>query len=250
MANKVGQIIYNVQDYYNSGGYISSSIGSPLTSTVNSSSYTKTVQDENGKDYQVPDWDAYKAACYPIINSKKSGKKSIISVIGTGDDAKILKLGIQAPSGTKVHLNSGSQGDEQIIMIGRTGMYELDENISITDIYFERPRNYILDKEATTTQLSLGKKNMQAAEEERENKINTLNTGEDPYNKGQTIVKDSEEYWACYIRINDEFQEAYDTAKGQYNIGVTGIYKLPNQDNLDAEENYKELYNIIIDFEY
>lgn len=247
MANKVGQIIYNVQDYYNSGGYISSSIDSPLTSTVNSSFYTKTVQDENGKDYQVPDWDAYKAACYPIINSKKSGKKSIISVIGTGDDAKILKLGIQAPSGTKVHLNSGSQGDEQIIMIGRTGMYELDENIAITDIYFERPRNYILDKEATEKQLSLGKQGMRAAEEERETNINKLKNGEAPY---ENIIKDSEEYWNAYIGINDKFQAAYDTAKGQYNIGVTGIYKLPNKDNLDAEENYKELYNIIIDFEY
>lgn len=228
---KVGQIIYNVQDYYNSGGYISSSIESPLTSTVNSSSYTT----------DVTGWDEYKKHCFPIIN-----QKGIINAI----KGPISKLGIQAPSGTKVHLNSGSQSDEQIIMIGRTGMYELDENISITDIYFERPRNYILDKEATTTQLSLGKKNMQAAEKEREDKINLLNSGKDPYNEGQTIVKDSEEYWACYITINDNFQKAYDTAKGQYNIGVTGIYKLPNKDNPNAEENYKELYNIIIDFEY
>lgn len=231
MANKVGQIIYNVQDYYNSGGYISSSIDSPLTSTVNSSSYTT----------DVTGWDEYKKHCFPIIN-----KKGIINAIKN----PISKLGIQAPSGTKVHLNSGSENDEQIIMIGRTGMYELDENISITDIYFERPRNYILDEKATTAQLLLGKKNMRAAEEERENKINLLNEGKDPYNEGQTIVKDSEEYWACYIHINDDFQKAYDTAKGQYNIGVTGIYKLPNKDNLDAEENYKELYNIIIDFEY
>ena len=228
---KVGQIIYNVQDYYNSGGYISSSIESPLTSTVNSSSYTT----------DVTGWDEYKKHCFPIIN-----QKGIINAI----KGPISKLGIQAPSGTKVHLNSGSQSDEQIIMIGRTGMYELDENISITDIYFERPRNYILDKEATTTQLSLGKKNMQAAEKEREDKINLLNSGKDPYNEGQTIVKDSEEYWACYITINDNFQKAYDTAKGQYNIGVAGIYKLPNKDNPNAEENYKELYNIIIDFEY
>ena len=248
MANKVGQIIYNVQDYYNSGGYISSSVNSPLTSTVNSSSYTKTVQDENGKDYQVPDWDAYKAACYPIINSKKSGKKSIISVIGAGDDAKILKLGIQAPSGTKVHLNSGSSdGDEQIVMIGRTGMYELDEGIVITDIYFERPRNYVLDKEATEMQLTTGKNGMRTAEEERETNINKLKNGETPY---ENIIKDSKEYWNAYIDINDKFQAAYDTAKGQYNIGVTGIYKLPNQNKLDAEENFKELYNIIIDFEY
>jgi hypothetical protein len=250
MANKVGQIIYNVQDYYNSGGYVSSSIDSPLTSTVNSSSYTTDVTDENKNTYKVPDWDKYKAHCYPIINPKASGKPSIISAIGPINDTTIKKLGIQAPSGTKVHLNSGGKSDEQIIMIGRTGMYELDENISITDIYFERPRNYILDEEATAAQLLLGKKNMRAAEEERENKINLLNEGKDPYNEGQTIVKDSEEYWACYIHINDDFQKAYDTAKGQYNIGVTGIYKLPNKDNPYAEENYKELYNIIIDFEY
>ena len=238
---KVGQIIYNVQDYYNSGGYISSSIESPLTSTVNSSSYTKEITDNTGTTHIVPDWDKYKAHCFPIINPK-----GIINAI----KGPISKLGIQAPSGTKVHLNSGSENDEQIIMIGRTGMYELDENINITDIYFERPRNYILDEEATTTQLSLGKQGMQAAEEERESKINLLNEGKDPYKPGQTIIKDSKEYWECYIKINDIFQEAYDTAKGQYNIGVTGIYKLPNKDNQDAEENYKELYNIIIDFEY
>lgn len=233
MANKVGQIIYNVQDYYNSGGYVSSSIDSPLTSTVNSSSYTKEITDDTGT-HTVPDWDEYKKHCFPIIN-----KKGIINAIKN----PISKLGIQAPSGTKVHLNSGGQNDEQIIMIGRTGMYELDENISITDIYFERPRNYILDEEATTAQLLLGKKNMQAAEKERENDIKLLN-------EDQTIIKDSEEYWNRYIQINDKFQKAYDTAKGQYNIGVTGIYKLPNKDNPNAEENYKELYNIIIDFEY
>lgn len=233
MANKVGQIIYNVQDYYNSGGYVSSSIDSPLTSTVNSSSYTKEITDDTGT-HTVPDWDEYKKHCFPIIN-----KKGIINAIKN----PISKLGIQAPSGTKVYLNSGGQNDEQIIMIGRTGMYELDENISITDIYFERPRNYILDEEATTVQLLLGKKNMQAAEKERENDIKLLN-------EDQTIIKDSEEYWNRYIQINDKFQKAYDTAKGQYNIGVTGIYKLPNKDNPNAEENYKELYNIIIDFEY
>lgn len=240
--NKVGQIIYNVQDYYNSGGYISSSKDGPLSNTVNSSSYTKEVTDTSGT-YTIPDWDTYKKHCYSIIN-----QKSIISAIGGNP---ILKLGIQAPSGTKVHLNSGNtDGDEQIIMIGRTGMYELDENISITDIYFERPRNYILDEDATQTQLSLGKQGMKTAEETRENRINTLNGGTNPYPPSQTIVKDSEEYWNCYIKINDDFQKEYDIAKGQYNIGVTGIYKLPNQDKLDAEENFKELYNIIIDFEY
>lgn len=237
---KVGQIIYNVQDYYNSGGYVSSFIESPLTSTVNSSSYTKEIT-ENGNTYVVPDWDKYKKHCFPIVNPK-----DIINAIGN----PISKLGIQAPSGTKVHLNSGSQGDEQIIMIGRTGMYELDENIKITDIYFERPRNYILDEAATTAQLLSGKKGMQDAEEKRKNRINLLNEGKDPYKEGQTIVKDSKEYWDCYIKINDDFQKAYDTAKGQYNIGIAGIYKLPNQDDKNAEENYKELYNIIIDFEY
>lgn len=240
--NKVGQIIYNVQDYYNSGGYISSAKNGPLSNTVNSSSYTKEIT-ENNITYIVPDWDAYKANCYSITD-----KESIIKAIS---GSPILKLGIQAPSGTKVHLNSGdTDGDEQIIMIGRTGMYELDENINITGIYFERPRNYILDEDATSTQLSLGKQGMKTAEEMRENRINTLNEGTNPYVTGQTIVKDSKEYWDCYIKINDDFQKAYDTAKGQYNIGVTGIYKLPNQDNTDAEENYKELYNIIIDFEY
>jgi hypothetical protein len=35
------------------------------------------------------------------------------------------------------------------IMIGRTGIYELDEDIAITSMYFVRPKNYIKDEEET-----------------------------------------------------------------------------------------------------
>jgi hypothetical protein len=37
----------------------------------------------------------------------------------------------------------------KVILIGRTGIYELDDDISITSMYFERPRNYTKDEDAT-----------------------------------------------------------------------------------------------------
>lgn len=245
--NKVGQIIYNVQDYYNSGGYISSSKSSPLTSTVNSSSdlYTKEITGSDGNTYIVPDWDKYIADCVDITISGFLGKISI------------NKIGIQAPSGTKVHLNSGSnKSDEQVIMIGRTGMYELDEDILINDVYFEKPKNYILDTKETQQQLNVGIAGMEAAENERKTNMEKLN-GEDnedkkkhnPFTGAEIADDDVEAYWNCYIEIETRYQTKYDTAKGQYNIGVTGIYKLPSQLNRD-EPDEKELYNIIIDFEY
>lgn len=44
--------------------------------------------------------------------------------------SKIVKLGIQAPTGSVVSLNGNS------IKIGRTGIYELADGIEITSMYF------------------------------------------------------------------------------------------------------------------
>lgn len=57
------------------------------------------------------------------------------------------KIGIQAPPGTQVVMN-----DTKNIMIGRTGIYELDYDIKILTMYFVRPKKYIKD-EATSKAL-------------------------------------------------------------------------------------------------
>jgi hypothetical protein len=43
-----------------------------------------------------------------------------------------------------------------------------------------------------------------------------------------------------------EYQGAY----AQFLQGVNGIYRLPNPDVPDSDENFEELENIIIDFLY
>lgn len=57
-------------------------------------------------------------------------------------------------------------------------------------------------------------------------------------------------YWDAYNNIQTAYIEAYQTALSLYNQGVNGIYVLPNPDNVDAPENYQDLYNVIIDFIY
>ena len=57
-------------------------------------------------------------------------------------------------------------------------------------------------------------------------------------------------YWDAYNNIQTAYIEAYQTALSLYNQGANGIYVLPNPDNVDAPENYQDLYNVIIDFIY
>lgn len=65
---------------------------------------------------------------------------NLVGLIGT---SAWTKVGIQAPPGTQMVMN----GIKEILM-GRTGIYELDEDISITDLQFKQPQNYIEDTDA------------------------------------------------------------------------------------------------------
>ena len=75
-----------------------------------------------------------------------------------GGAKQFNKLGIQAPPGTKAVIN----GKE--IMVGRTGIYELDEDIAITTLRFERPRKYIKDEDASKAAEAAGTAAMIAAD--------------------------------------------------------------------------------------
>ena len=129
MAN-VGQIIYNLEDYNSSGGYISTANGNT----------TQTITSATDPDYETNKIDIFTRNLVEIYASKQ-----------------FSKVGIQAPPGTKLVMNTNKN-----IMIGRTGVYELDEDIAITGLYFLRPKNYILDTETTEKNLSDGKKKLEA----------------------------------------------------------------------------------------
>jgi hypothetical protein len=93
-------------------------------------------------------------------------------------------VGIQAPSGTKVVLN-----EDKTILIGRTGIYELDEDISITSLYFIKPKVYIIDQEATDAALQKGSQDLATAKENRDNSLAieeaTLNAAKNVYSKAE-----------------------------------------------------------------
>lgn len=81
----------------------------------------------------------------------------VLKAIGA---SQLTKVGIQAPPGTQMVLNQ-----IKYVMIGRTGIYELDEDIAITELYFIRPKTYIEDEEATANNKEQGQAIMDAAEQ-------------------------------------------------------------------------------------
>lgn len=122
-----------------------------------------------------------------------------------------VKIGVQAPAGTKVIIN----GEE--IIIGRSGIYELDHDfIAITSVIVPVPEKYVLKLEATEQALAEGKAEMQ--------------TAKDAFNNASDI--------AAQKAALDDWNAAY----LKYMSGVNGIYK--------AENDYSSLKNIIIDYAY
>lgn len=258
----IGQIIYNVEDYNSSGGYIS-------TANYNTSAIISSINYDSFESYQRDIIDIF--------------NQNLVSLYSSGI---FSKLGIQAPPGTKVILNDNKQ-----IMIGRTGVYELDENINITNLKFIRPKKYILDESSTQESLEKGKNGLEAAEAQRAVQLEALNAEKETAEKeaelilnetianldkqleegsldeenyylekakaqleyNKTIELNETNYWNEYILIQTEYEKLYEEALAMYNIGLNGIYVLPSE--LDSSKDpevsdYEILYNVIIDFLY
>lgn len=214
----IGQVVYNLQDFHSSGGLISTMKGST------SSTITWDGTPSGKSTYESGRLDIFSTDLVSLFGSSTTG---------------FSKVGIQAPPGTKVTLN-----DNKTIMIGRTGVYELDEDITITKMQFIRPYKYIIDDPATKAALSSGILGFEEAEAERTSRLATLNEQyPDASSRGEA-------YWSEYTTIQDAYQEKYEAALLQYTSGVNGIYKLPNEDDPTSSENYEEVYNIIVDFVY
>lgn len=241
--SSIGQIVYNLQDYTNSGGFISTA------QRILESGKSETISSASG-------WEGYVANRIDLFNQNLTKRYP---------SRNFLKLGVQAPPGTRFILNGN-----RTIMVGRTGTYELDDDIVVTDMRFIRPLNYIPDLKATDEALRKGQEGMLAAEEKRSEALNELDSRfpektiklywkdldaptESTGKLNKAILRDANEeieYWTKYNEIQEEYLKEYYAALGQYNMGLNGIYRLPNTQNPDAPENYKELYNIIIDFLY
>lgn len=86
-----------------------------------------------------------------------------VNLVGLMGTSAWTKVGIQAPPGTQMVMN----GIKEILM-GRTGIYELDEDISITDLQFKQPQNYIEDTDQEEQAKSDGLKMIENAMNVRE----------------------------------------------------------------------------------
>lgn len=139
------------------------------------------------------------------------------------------KVGVQAPPGTQMILN------DKTIMVGRTGIYELDEDISITTMRFIQPQVYEKDEAETQIAKEQGEAGMKAAEEARSKALDSLHT-----RYGDTR---NDAYWEEYNNIQAIYIEAYKAALNKYNQGCNGIYIL-------VKDSYKDLDNVIVDFIY
>lgn len=188
---------------------------------------------------------------YNVMNNNSSSYESssanlnifrdLVSAYGA---KQFNKIGIQAPPGTKVVMNTN-----KTVMVGRTGIYELDDDIAITNLYFVRPRRYIKDEVASAAAISAGTTGMLRADQERTTALNQLNR-DFPNIPTEESDPNYKVYWDRYNIIQSNYIEAYQEALGQFNTGVNGIYVLPNPNNPNADENYQDLYNVILDFIY
>lgn len=200
----IGQIVYNLEDYQTSGGYVSTSRFDGISSLI------KTQDIYNDADY---------------VSARIDIFQDVIKAFNLG---AISKLGIQAPPGTKFLL------DGKKFLMGRTGVYEMDEDIKVKSLQFEEPKNYIIDEQKTQEALNKGIAGFQMAENQRRSEMEALEKKEPPYDI-------PENYWARYKEIQDQYNEQYNMALGYYNSGINGYFK---------EQGTKTLYNVIIDFIY
>lgn len=103
--------------------------------------------------------------------------------------------------------NNGLKLSEKTIIIGQTGVYEIDDdNLTISSLKFIKPRKYIRDEAATKEKLTEGAKTMHEAEKARAKAITglTLNDNYDDSNKESFLSN-----WASYIAAQNAFSERY-----------------------------------------
>lgn len=175
----------------------------------------------------------------------KSGEDIFTDIVNQIGASQFNKVGIQASPGTQIVMNNA-----KTIMVGRTGIYELDDDIAITAMYFVRPRKYEKDEEASAEAIEQGVARMQAAEDARERALEQFYVDNPVIPDRETDPEGYQAYWDAYNNIQMTYIASYQEALNLYNSGINGIYVLPNPGDVNAPENYQDLYNVIIDFIY
>lgn len=180
---------------------------------------------------------------YRVVDTNSSGDgKNYISssgidiykdIVNASSAKQFTKVGIQAPPGAQVVMN-----ESKTIMIGRTGIYELDEDIAITSMRFVRPTIYIKDDKESESKKQEGEKIIKEAKAALEAAIAAL--GEEPSDSTSDAYK---VYWNGYNEANETYIIAFQKGSAILNQGLNGVYK-------KDESSIGELDNVIVDFIY
>lgn len=226
MGIQFKQIVYNLEDYGGSGGLVSTKQGD-LSELVYSAVYQNNLNDftetttNDETDYENKKIDIFGVNILKGFNNVK-------------------KIGIQAPPGTKFTFNKATTQDTgEWIMVGRTGIYELNDDIVINYLRFQRPQNYIVNKELSQQLQATGTGIMKVARDTFLQKINEL---EKTLGQAPDRTEAGSEYWTEYNNAHQNYITQYKSGLGIYLKGKAGVY-VPDPTIVD-------LYNIIIDFTY
>lgn len=179
---------------------------------------------------------------YRVVDTSSTGDgKHYISsgidiyndIVSASSAKQFTKVGIQAPPGAQVVMNAS-----KTIMIGRTGIYELDEDIVITSMKFVRPTVYIKDEKESESKKQEGEKIIKEAKVALEAAIAAL--GEEPTDPTSDAYKT---YWNEYNEANETYIAAFQKGSAILNQGLNGVYK-------EDKTVIGELDNVIVDFIY
>ena len=226
MGIQFKQIVYNLEDYGGSGGLVSTKQGD-LSELVYSAVYQNNLNDSTET----------------TTNDETDYENKKIDIFGVNilkGFNNVKKIGIQAPPGTKFTFNKATTQDTgEWIMVGRTGIYELNDDIVINYLRFQRPQNYIINKELSQQLQATGTGIMKVARDTFLQKINEL---EKTLGQAPDRTEAGSEYWTEYNNAHQNYITQYKSGLGIYLKGKAGVY-VPDPTIVD-------LYNIIIDFTY
>ena len=226
MGIQFKQIVYNLEDYGGSGGLVSTKQGD-LSELVYSAVYQNNLNDSTET----------------TTNDETDYENKKIDIFGVNilkGFNNVKKIGIQAPPGTKFTFNKATTQDTgEWIMVGRTGIYELNDDIVINYLRFQRPQNYIINKELSQQLQATGTGIMKVARDIFLQKINEL---EKTLGQAPDRTEAGSEYWTEYNNAHQNYITQYKSGLGIYLKGKAGVY-VPDPTIVD-------LYNIIIDFTY
>ena len=226
MGIQFKQIVYNLEDYGGSGGLVSTKQGD-LSELVYSAVYQNNLNDSTET----------------TTNDETDYENKKIDIFGVNilkGFNNVKKIGIQAPPGTKFTFNKATTQDTgEWIMVGRTGIYELNDDIVINYLRFQRPQNYIVNKELSQQLQATGTGIMKVARDIFLQKINEL---EKTLGQAPDRTEAGSEYWTEYNNAHQNYITQYKSGLGIYLKGKAGVY-VPDPTIVD-------LYNIIIDFTY